>query len=539
MGKNAPEAPDPRETAGAQTANNIGTAVANQVMGSTNQITPTGNLTYYFNGPNGELIAPGDYQGGSTYAQPQEAATTAPAATSAPAASSGIAVERGYTDATPQAATAAPTAEAPQAGASTGGTAGSFQWTDPNTGQVYDIPQMTAVTSLSDSEQGIFDSNQGTRQNLADLGQTVSGQMQDHFANPFSLDGLPAGGSASNIGTPDYQGLTGLQSMNTQGPESRSDQFSYGFDASPISAGIADAGEILREFGDAGDITKTYGSDYSEDRRRVEEALMSRLNPSLERDKEALRTSLLNQGVREGSEAYDRAMNRANEQSTDARMQAVLAGGQEQSRLDDLEARRAGFENAAQQQQYEQLYGRAAFSNAGQQQQFGQNEARSALSLQAQIANSNQAAQQAQINNSALNSAFGQDLSSMNFSNNAIGMNNALGFQTANFGNNLEDRNFQNDFAMQGRMDADRAQSLQETLLMRNQPINEIGALLGTGQVQMPNFVNTSSSQIPTVDRAGLEQQSYQSELAAWQQRQQSMGGVLGTAGGVLGAWLG
>jgi len=465
MGKSAPAPPDPAEVAGAQTANNVGTAIANQVMGNVNQVTPTGSLNY------------------------EQSGTT--------------------------------------------------QWTDPNTGNVYDLPSYTATQSLSEGEQGIFDATQGTRQNLADLGQTVSGQMQDHFANPFSLDGLPSGGSASNIGTPDYQGLTDLQRMNTTGPESRSDQFSYGFDASPISAGIADAGEIVREFGDAGDITKTYGSDYSEDRRRVEEALMSRLNPSLERDKEALRTSLLNQGIREGSASYDRAMSRANEQSTDARMQAVLAGGQEQSRMDDLEARRAGFENAAQQQQYEQLYGRAAFSNAGQQQQFGQNRDSAALSLQAQIANSNQAAQQAQINNSAVNSAFGQDLASMNFSNDAIGMNNALGFQIANFGNNLQDRNFQNDFAMQGRMDADRSQALQETLMMRNQPINEIGALLGTGQVQMPNFVNTSSPQIPTVDRAGLEQSAYQAELDAWKQKQASMGGVLGTAGNVFGAWLG
>lgn len=530
MSKNPPEAPDPRETAGAQTANNIGTAVANQVMGSTNQITPTGNLTYYFNGPNGELIAPGDYQGGSTYQQPQAAVST-PSAPSAPAASDGIAVERGHANAASQAATADPTASSPQAGSTTGGTAGSFQWTDPNTGQVYDIPQMTAVTSLSDSEQGIFDATQGTRQNLADLGQTVSGQMQNHFANPFSLDGLPTGGSASNIRTPDYQGLTGLQRMNTQGPESRSGDFSYGFEAPQISGGIAGAGEILREFGGAGEITKSYGGDYSEDRRRVEEALMSRLNPSLEQDKEALRTSLLNQGIREGSTAYDRAMNRANEQSTDARMQAILAGGQEQSRLDDLEARRAGFENAAQQQQYEQLYGRAAFSNAGQQQQFGQNRDSAALSLQAQIANSNQAAQQAQINNSAVNSAFGQDMASATFGNNAIGMNNALEFQTANFGNNLADRNFQNDFAMQDRMDADRSRALQETMLMRNQPINEIGALLGTGQVQMPNFVNTGSPQIPTVDRAGLEQSSYQAELDAWKQKQATMGGLLGTAG--------
>lgn len=62
------------------------------------------------------------------------------------------------------------------------------------------------------------------------------------------------------------------------------------------------------------------------------EALMSRMNPQLERDRETLRTQLANQGIREGSTAYDRAMSRFGEQSNDARMQAILRSGDEQSR---------------------------------------------------------------------------------------------------------------------------------------------------------------------------------------------------------------
>ena len=46
MGKNAPKAPDPVKTAGAQTAQNIGTAIAQQAMGSVNQRTPYGSITY-------------------------------------------------------------------------------------------------------------------------------------------------------------------------------------------------------------------------------------------------------------------------------------------------------------------------------------------------------------------------------------------------------------------------------------------------------------------------------------------------------------
>ncbi len=47
MGKpKAPKAPDPKETAAAQTGTNIGTAIANQTLGNVNQVTPDGSLTY-------------------------------------------------------------------------------------------------------------------------------------------------------------------------------------------------------------------------------------------------------------------------------------------------------------------------------------------------------------------------------------------------------------------------------------------------------------------------------------------------------------
>lgn len=45
MGK-APKAPNPRETAAAQTGTNVGTAIANAMMGNVNQVTPDGTLTY-------------------------------------------------------------------------------------------------------------------------------------------------------------------------------------------------------------------------------------------------------------------------------------------------------------------------------------------------------------------------------------------------------------------------------------------------------------------------------------------------------------
>lgn len=68
----------------------------------------------------------------------------------------------------------------------------------------------------------------------------------------------------------------------------------------------------------------------------------------------------------------------------------------------------------------------------------------------------------------------------------------------------------------------------------RNQPINEISALLSGSQLQTPNFVNTTPAQMANVDRAGLEMDSYGQQMAAYnaqmQQRQNMMGGLFGLA---------
>ena len=49
-----------------------------------------------------------------------------------------------------------------------------------------------------------------------------------------------------------------------------------------------------------------------------------------------------------------------------------------------------------------------------------------------------------------------------------------------------------------------RQQAVSEAYAERNQPINEIGALLGLGQIQNPQFVQTPQAQVQGVDYAGL-----------------------------------
>lgn len=61
-----------------------------------------------------------------------------------------------------------------------------------------------------------------------------------------------------------------------------------------------------------------------------------------------------------------------------------------------------------------------------------------------------------------------------------------------------------------------RGQAIQEQLTERNQPLNEISALMSGSQVSQPQFVGTNSANIATTDYAGLVNQDYQNRLGIY-----------------------
>ena len=85
-------------------------------------------------------------------------------------------------------------------------------------------------------------------------------------------------------------------------------------------------------------------TDWSADRQRVENALLSRLEPKFARDEATMRTRLQNQGLTPGSEIYNNDLQNLDFAKNDARQQAVLAGGAEQDRLSALDAERRNNE---------------------------------------------------------------------------------------------------------------------------------------------------------------------------------------------------
>jgi hypothetical protein len=334
---------------------------------------------------------------------------------------------------------------------------GNFGWTDPTTGQTYNIPTFTATQTLSPQQKAIQDQSTQTQYNLSNMAANQSASLRDMLSSGVNTSGAPSGGQANWLWDNGYGMANG---------------------------DIANVGSQQRALGPAGDITTSYGpGDFSADRSKVEESLYQRMDPQLQRDRGAMEARLADQGIKVGSPGYQAAMDQFNRQLTDTRLGITQTAGAEQQRMMEMAAQRAGFQNAAQQQQFTQNLQGGTFANQAQQQEF----------------------QQAGLRTQAANAASAQNLARQQSA-----------FQAAN---------------------AQRNQYMGELYQQRNQPINEITALLSGGQVQNPSFVNTPSNQIATTDIAGLINNKFSQDMSTYQQQSANfnslMGGIFGAIGGL------
>ncbi len=86
-----------------------------------------------------------------------------------------------------------------------------------------------------------------------------------------------------------------------------------------------------------------------------------------------------------------------------------------------------------------------------------------------------------------------------------------------------------------------RGQAVQEALTARNQPINEITALMSGGQVSQPNFVGTPQSQVASTDymgAVGMQQAALQNSYNQQMGQQNAIYGALGSAAGGIGGGM-
>jgi hypothetical protein len=85
-----------------------------------------------------------------------------------------------------------------------------------------------------------------------------------------------------------------------------------------------------------------------------------------------------------------------------------------------------------------------------------------------------------------------------------------------------------------------RGQAINEILTERNQPLNEIAALMSGSAVSQPSFTNTPQTSVGGVDYAGMVRDNYNAQMDAYKTKLASnnatMGGLFGLAGTVGGA---
>ncbi len=114
-------------------------------------------------------------------------------------------------------------------------------------------------------------------------------------------------------------------------------------------------------------------------------------------------------------------------------------------------------------------------------------------------------------------------------------------------GTELYDREMRN-FSTQRQSAYDQAyvdaygKAAQTALTERNQPINEISALMSGSQVSQPNFGQTPTSGVAPTDYIGAVNTKYQADLAAYNSEVQSnnamMSGLFGLGSAALGGWM-
>jgi len=84
------------------------------------------------------------------------------------------------------------------------------------------------------------------------------------------------------------------------------------------------------------------------------------------------------------------------------------------------------------------------------------------------------------------------------------------------------------------------SQAFSQGQATRNQPINEITALMSGSQVSGPSWASTNAGQIANTDFAGLQQQAYANQMNAYNQKMQQgnsiMGGLFGLGAAAIGA---
>lgn len=261
-------------------------------------------------------------------------------------------------------------------------------------------------------------------------------------------------------------------------------------------------------------------------------------------------TALSQQQAQNVAQQQDFAQRVAAGEFGNAAQQALFGAGMQQAQFGN----QAAAQNFAQQMAAQQARNQAAQAqfgmgqesqaarNAALAQNFGQFQAAQQMQNQAVAQNQDAALRAYQALLAGQGQAFGQQMDVQAARNAALAQNQAIAAQQQQLANAAQLQQFNQ--ALQGAQFGNTAlqQSLQQQLALRNQPLNEIAALMSGVQVNMPQFqgyqgANVAAAPIFAGTQAAgdFAQRNYQNQVGAYNAQLGLLSGLAGAAGGYFG----
>lgn len=515
-----PPVPNPIATANAQADANIKGAQASATLSRVNQVTPFGSLTYSTaQNPNVHKVARTSFD------------------------------EQGYLDANPDVAAAVASGSVKsgldhynQYGKNEGRGFGEM-YVDEN-GQPVDPLSASTTTqtmTLDPRVQKIIDEQLQTSQGLNSSIQSALGRVNNTLGQGINYGALPQGGDASSItsglpamrqygvngamptyddsGVPalqglDFSNLPALSSLDFSGVPGLKD-----LDLSHLSAmPTADEGTRQR-------VTDAY---YNQER--------SRLDPQFQQQEDQLRSQLMARGMTEGSEGWRQQLDQFGRTKNDAYSTALNTaighGGEEmqrdftmgmQARQQGLNEAQTGFQDslAGRQQRISEILSAYDKSLAGRQQGVAESMDRFNTGL---AAHQQGTADVLQRFNTGMTSRQQQSAESQ------LAANADLAERAQMLNEGLTSFNAHN---------AQRQQALSEEEQKRALVLNELSALRGGQQVNMPQFQSQPQYNVNPAPIAQAIQNGYQGNLGVYNSEVAQRNAIIAALGNIAGSAAG
>jgi len=294
---------------------------------------------------------------------------------------------------------------------------------------------------------GTFDAGQFTSQ-AAPSGQAFGTAQGGPSGGLYGMAG--AGPQGLNLQGLDLSGIGGVAGGPAQGQFGYAQQFVGG----PQLQSQIDIANLPQGPVNAGMTAQT--------------ALLSRLSPQLQGERQQLQTQLINQGLRPGGEAYNSAMSAQMQKENDLLLQAAAQGisldqaarqqafGEQQSRA--MFANQAALSGFGAGMEQAQLY------NTGLGQNLQQSLATQAAQNQAQQQAFQQRLQAGEFGREAQLASFGTQQQAQEAANQAIAQNFAQGQAAQQMQNQAIGQNFEQALAAQQAQNAALGQNYQQAL---------------------------------------------------------------------------